>query len=70
MIVTVNLAKGAIAMSRSGCQHHPLQLVGSIVGTMFLHEAQRNTQNHHDGDHDRRPLIAQEEGRSRKREQE
>ena len=46
-----------------------LQLVGSIVGTMFLDEAQRDAQNHHDGDHDRGPLIAQEVGCGRKREQ-
>ena len=53
-----------------GYRHHPLQLVGSIVGAMFLDEAQRDAQNHHDGDHDRGPLIAQEVGRRRKREQE
>ena len=52
-----------------GYRHHPLQLVGGIVGTMLLDEAQRDAQNHHDGDHDRGPLIAQEVGRGRKREQ-
>ena len=50
-------------------RHHPLQLVGGIVGAMFLDEAQRDAQNHHDGDHDRGPLVAQEVGRGRKREQ-
>ena len=52
-----------------GYRHHPLQLVGGIVGAMFLDEAQRDAQNHHDSDHDRSPLIAQEVGRGRKGEQ-
>ena len=50
-------------------RHHPLQLIGGIVGTMFLNEAQRDTQYHHDGNHDRGTLVAQEVGRSREREQ-
>ena len=52
-----------------GYRHHPLQLVGGIVGAMFLDEAQRDAQNHHNGDHDRGPLVAQEVGRGREREQ-
>ena len=51
-------------------RHHPLQLVRGIVGAVFLDEAQRDAQNHHDGDHDRRTLVAQEVGRRREREQE
>ena len=50
-------------------QNHPLQLVGSIVGSMFLDEAQRDAQNHHDGDHECGPLVAEEVGHRRKREQ-
>jgi len=50
-------------------RHHPLQLVGGIVGAMFLDEAQRDAQNHHDGDHDRGTLVAQKVGRRREREQ-
>jgi hypothetical protein len=52
-----------------GYRHHPLQPVGGIVGTMFLDEAQRDAQKHHDGNHDRRPLIAQYIGYRREREQ-
>jgi hypothetical protein len=52
-----------------GYRHHPLQLVGGIVGTMFLNEAQRDAQKHHDGDHDRRTLIAQEVGCGRERQE-
>jgi hypothetical protein len=50
-------------------RHQPLQLVGGIVGAMLLDEAQRDAQNHHDGDHDRGTLVAQEVGRRREREQ-
>ena len=64
------VSRAAAPAHRRGDRHHPLQLVGGVVGTMFLDEAQRDAQDHHDGDHDRGALIAEEIGRRRQRQQE
>ena len=58
-----------LATHGRGDQHHPLQRFSSLVRTMFLDETQRDAQAHHDRDHDGDPLIAQEVGRGRERQQ-
>ncbi len=52
-----------------GRPHHRAQTGGGVVGAVLLNERGRDRQQDHEGDHDRRPRVAQEAGHDRQSQQ-